>query len=452
MTTIESPAESLLDVATARAREWFPGSHRAWQAAGGIVPRGASRNRLWWPFPFYIQSAAGAHVTDIDGHEAIDCNLGFGSAILGHSRPEVLEAIEAQLRHGLLPGAISALEAGVAERIVSHVPGATWVTFAVSGTEATLGAVRIARASTGRRRIGKFEGGWHGFHDLLLYSNWRLEGPPEAPIAVAEQRGMAEGVADDLVILPYNNPAAFDILRRHGAEVACVIVEGMQGSGGAIPMERDFARELRAVCDEQDILLILDEVITGFRLGPSGAAGYLDITPDLTTLGKIIGGGLPAAAIVGEDRTRAVMESGEVNTQGTYAATPLAMAAGGALLDVLFGDEHVYAHLDAIGARVRDGIGAALKGADVVGQVTGVGPTWGLHFQATVPRSKRDQASADREAALAFPLYLLHEGALVSAPMHLGFVSAAHTLDDADRIGDAHARAFAQMRQDGFFS
>src|SRR5437016_5294065 len=186
-TTAHQDKQALVESVRRRFAEWFPRSYEHHLKAREVVPRGAARNRLWWPFAAYIVKGEGPYVHDLDGNRLIDCNLGFGSAILGHDHPELMSAIKEQLGRGLLPGSVSPHEESLARKLVDNVPGADWIGFAVSGTEATLGAIRIARAATGRKKVAKFEGGWHGWHDFLLFSVWRFEGSPEAPKPLPDQ-------------------------------------------------------------------------------------------------------------------------------------------------------------------------------------------------------------------------------------------------------------------------
>ena len=355
--------------ARTKAQGFAPKSFEHYEKARRLIPHGATRNRFWWPIPLYIDHAKGAYAYDLDGREYIDCLLGFGPMILGHRHPEVLEATQRQLLRGTQFGAPPPEELGLAEQIVASVPNAGWVVFVTSGTEATLAALRIARAATGRTKVAKFEGGWHGWHDLVLQSFYATHGRVESPDSVADSLGIPGAISEQVVTLPFNHPAAFDRIRDEAAELACVIVEGLQGSAGALVGSQSFITELREVCSQLGILLIFDEVITGFRLGPGGSAATYGVKPDLTTLGKAIGGGQPVAAVVGSPELFDLMHAGadaggshestgatgakEVVLGGTFSANPLGMAAGHAQLDVLLRDGETYATLDRLGERMR---------------------------------------------------------------------------------------------------
>jgi glutamate-1-semialdehyde 2,1-aminomutase len=408
--------------------------------------------------PIYICDGQGARVHDLDGLEYIDCNLGFGPLILGHSHPAVVEALFQQIPRGVHFGAACVSETELAAKIVEWVPGAEQVLFLNSGTEATLTAIRIARAATGRTKVAKFEGGWHGAQEFLLHNYVTIEGPAEEPTTVADMGGIPPEVTSTVTVLPYNDLNAIDIVRREGAELACVIVEPVQGAAGSLPADGEFLSALRAACDEVGAVLIMDEVITGFRVGPHGAAGVYEVTGDLTTLGKIVGGGLPVGVVCGKqsviERALTVLpvERGKrkpVLAAGTFAGNPLTMAAGLAQLEVLLGTPESYVRLDSLGETVRDGLAQICRELEIEAQATGMGSMWGLHFMKSRPTSLRDLRGSNREASRLLAAYLLLEGILMSSPIHLGFLSTAHREDEVSAVLDAHRTALARMKADG---
>jgi glutamate-1-semialdehyde 2,1-aminomutase len=467
MSTAATDRTALPEEARVRAQGFVPNSYAHYEQARTLVPHGATRNRFWWPIPLYVDRAQGAYAYDLDGHEYIDCLLGFGPMILGHGHPEVRAAIDRQLDRGTQYGAPPPEELGLARQIVESVPGAAWAVFLTSGTEATLSALRIARAATGRTKVAKFEGGWHGWHDFLLQSFYATHGPVEHPRTVPDSLGIPGAIADHVVTLPFNHDAAFDRIREEADDLACVIVEGLQGSAGALVGREDFMTRLRALCTELGILLILDEVITGFRLGAGGAAARYGIEPDLTTLGKAIGGGMPVAAVAGAPALFDLMHAGaagggshestgasgakEVVLGGTFSANPLGMAAGHAQLEVLLRDGSGYETLDRLGERMRSGLRGVIADLGIDAHVTGEGSIWGTNFTAAEPDSRRAQLDANKAVANVASSYLLTEGVLVSAPLHLGFLSTAHTEQDVDRVVEAHRRAFSAMLSEGIF-
>jgi glutamate-1-semialdehyde 2,1-aminomutase len=436
-------------------RELLPKRAARAERDGKLIPGGTTRSRFWWPIPIYIDHGEGARVTDIDGRTYIDCNLAFGPLILGHNHPVVTEAIRAQVERGVLFGPANEWEADLARMIVDNVPAADKVAFAGSGMEATLGALRIARAATGRQKVAKFEGGFHGIQDFLHQSFNSFGGPIAEAETIPDSGGITDAVRDNVVALPFNDAAAFERIERLADDLACVIVEPVQGGGGAIAPQDQFLVELSDVCREHGLLLVLDEVITGFRLGPSGGAGKYGVEPDLVALGKVVGGGLGIGAVAGRDRYLDLMRRGQngkaVGMGSTHSANPLSMAAGRAQLGVLLSDPALYEKLDRLGARMREGLTAAVDELDVVAQVTGAGSIWGIHFAGQSPLSIRDLVDANRWAARALPAYLLMEGVLVSAPYHLCFLSTEHTEVDVDEALDAHRRALRRMQGDGWF-
>jgi glutamate-1-semialdehyde 2,1-aminomutase len=452
---MDSKLQALLDAAAAEVTKKLPNSVERYQEACAVIPHGANRSRFWWPIPIYVESGEGSHLYDVDGHRLLDLVTGFGPLILGHRHPAVLAAIEDQLSRGLLFGAAGTDELELGQMIVSKVPGAESIVFLNSGTEATLCAVRLARAFTGKQKVAKFEGAWHGWHDILFHSFWSSGGEWDHPITIPDTLGVAAGAAEELTILPYNSPAAFDRIREQGGDLACVIVEGILGGGGAVPADPQFMRDLRRVCDETGVLLIMDEVITAFRLGETGAAGRFGIQGDLTAMGKIIGGGLPVGAVCGRSELLAKITpdaSGKaVVVTGTFAANPMTMAAGKAQLNVLFSDPGLYLKLDRLGDKMRSGIAAAAEESGVNAHVTGLSSMWGVHFTPQEPHNIREVRSDYEALGRLLSAYLLLDGVLVSSPMHLGFVSTAHTDQDVDVAIEAHAKAFQRMKREGAF-
>lgn len=437
-------------------RETLPASAARAERDAGLIPGATTRSRFWWPIPIYMDRGEGVRVTDIDGRTYIDCNLAFGPLILGHSHPAVVGAVRRQLDRGALFGPPNETEAELARMIVDNVPGAEKVAFAGSGMEATLGALRLARAATGRQKVAKFEGGFHGMQDYLHQSFGSVAGPLTAPETVSDSGGIAEAVRESVVALPFNHPAAFERIEAHADELACVILEPVQGGGGALPVDPEFLVGLSDLCQEKGILLILDEVITGFRLGASGGAGRYGVEPDLVTLGKVIGGGLGIGAVAGRARYLDLMVRGQdgkaVGMGSTHAANPLSMTAGAAQLEILLGDPEHYEKLDRLGTSMRDGLAAILDELGIVAQVTGDGSLWGLHFTDQTLHSIRDLSDANRWAGRVLPAYLLFEGVLIAAPYHLGFLSAVHTDEDIDSVLQAHRRALVRMKEDGWLS
>jgi glutamate-1-semialdehyde 2,1-aminomutase len=432
----------------------LPKTVEVFERAHRVVPGGFTRARFFWPLPICIDRGDGPYVFDVDGRRYIDCLLGFGTMILGHRPPEVIEAVQLQLGRGTQFGTAVASESELASIIVEHVPGAEQVIFVNSGTEATLGALRIARAATGRTKVAKFEGGWHGWNDHLLQSFFRYAGPAEHPETLPGSLGIPPAISEDVLTLPFNHPAAFELIRTHARELACVILEGLEGSAGCLVADSEWAQELKRTCEQCGVLLIMDEVITGFRMGPSGIAGKLGVQADLTTLGKTIGGGFPVGAICGRrELVETILpnnDGDQVLLAGTFSANPVTTVAGIAQLNALLGDPEAYERLDALGERMREGIRQVLAELDVQGAVAGAGSIWGVHLKTDVePRTVRESCGPGELGGIALTGYLLREGVLMEAPCYLGFVSTVHTAELVDEAIAAHRTALTKMKQDG---
>jgi glutamate-1-semialdehyde 2,1-aminomutase len=438
-----------------------PRSAALYEAACAVIPSGTvSRARILAPFPFLADRAKGAHLFDVDGHDYIDCTLGFGSQFLGHAHPVVVKAIQQSAEEGTSFGTPHAREAELARLLVAMIPCADKVTFCNSGSEATLNAIRIARAVTGKPRIAKFEGGYHGWYDAVLGSityDAEAAGPASDPRFVGHSIGVpAEDVANT-VVLPFNHDAAFEIIRRERDRLAVVLVEAIQGAGGAIPAEPSFLRELRTVCTECGVLLLIDEIITGFRLAAGGAQEYFGVTADIATYSKVIGAGLPLGIIAGRDDVMGVLGSTgdaardrreRVYYGGTFNGNVQAMAVGIAVLNFLRDHPGVYADVNALGDKVRQGIGDAARDGGYPVTVLGAGSLFMARFVDGPVRSHRDLAN-ERSAAYRemFPR-LLRQGVFLPNA-HFGLLSAAHTAADVDAIVDAHREVFSELRDGG---
>jgi glutamate-1-semialdehyde 2,1-aminomutase len=440
-------ARTSVEVNLGRSRDHY-------QRASVVVPAGTARSRFFWPLPVYAERGEGGYLFDVDGRKYIDCNLGIGPLLLGHRHPEVLDAIRLQLDRGVLFGAPVLEEATFAELLISVIPGAEQVILLNSGTEASMAALRIARAATGREKVGKFEGGWHGWQDGLFYSVQPSGDDPAKPETRPGSLGMARALEGTVVTLPFNDAAAFDRIRAEAADLACIIVEPIQGAAGCLVGDRSFLRELNRLCSELSIPLILDEVISGFRLGAEGAAGHYGLEPDMTMLGKAIGGGLPIGVLCGKKDLLSTLlpdSNGDaVVLAGTTSGNPITIAAANAQVSVLMRDDGaVYQKLHTLGQRMRNGLEAALAEAGVIGAVTGVGPWWGLHLGCSAPPANvREKSEAGRLASSVLAGYLNREGVHIMAPVHQAFLCTEHTEDDVDRVIEAHVVALSRMKEE----
>src|SRR5215471_6274923 len=427
---------------TTRSRQLFEEALR-------VMPGGNSRSTTFFdPYPFYIARGEGARIWDADGVERLDFNGNYTSLILGHANPQVVKAVQDAASLGLSFPGPTEHEIRLAEILTRRLPSMETVRFTNSGTEATMHAVRVARAFTGKSRIAKFEGAYHGTHDWVLVSvapDPAAAGSRKRPKSVAWSAGVPPMVLKHVVALPWNDAAACTkILEKQGGDVAAVIIDPMLANAGMIPAREGFLEGLRQVTERLGILLIFDEVIS-FRVAPGGAQERFGIRPDLTTLGKIIGGGLPVGAFGGRADIMAAYDPRQgrarISHGGTFNANPVTMAAGLATLNSLTPD--AYARLDALGERLRGGVARLLAGTRRKGQVTGLGSLFCLHWTTTALTDYRSSRPKDVEAPIRVFMGLLNEG-IVLTPRGLGACSLAMTDDDVDRFVNALARVLAR--------
>jgi glutamate-1-semialdehyde 2,1-aminomutase len=424
---------------TARSRQLFEEALRA-------MPGGNSRTTTFFdPYPFYITRGEGPRIWDADGTERLDFNGNYTSLILGHAHRDVVLAIQAAAAHGMSFPGPTEHEIRLAELITRRIPGMEVVRFANSGTEATMNAVRVARAFTGRTKIAKFEGAFHGTHDWVLVSvapDPSEAGSRKRPKSVASSSGIPPAVMKHVVVLPWNDAAACArILEKQGADIAAVLVDPLFANAGMIPAREGFLESLREATERLGILLIFDEVIS-FRIGPGGAQERFEIAPDLTTLGKIIGGGLAVGAFGGRAKVMNYYDPRggrpRLHQGGTFNANPLTMAGGVATMEQL--TPETYAKLDALGERLRSGVRRLLRRRGYPGQVTGTGSLFWLHHTRRRLSDFRSARPDDPRAPVRTFMALINEGVLVTQ-RGLGACSAAMTNVDVDRFVDALGRA-----------
>jgi glutamate-1-semialdehyde 2,1-aminomutase len=395
--------------------------------------------------PLAVVSAAGATVRTADGRELIDYIGAWGPALLGHAHPAVEAAVVDAARRGLVFGLASPPEVDLAEQIVARVPGCEVIRFVVTGTEATMSAVRVARAASGRRVVVKFAGAYHGHADMFLVS----AGSGAATLGIPDSPGVTPGAVQDTAIARFNDLASVDrCFADTEGGVAAVILEPVVGNMGCVPPDDGFLAGLRERCTRHGAVLIFDEVMSGFRVARGGAAERYGVTPDLVTLGKIVGGGVPLAAFGGRaDLMKQVAPAGKVYQAGTYAAHPLAVAAGLATLAAIDAAPQLYDELEARGQRLQTGLEQAAAAAGVPAVVQRVGSMWTVFFSARPIRSWDDAAAVSREAFATFFRAMLAQGILLPpSAFESAFLSIAH--DDAviARTLDAATAAFRQVR------
>jgi glutamate-1-semialdehyde 2,1-aminomutase len=394
--------------------------------------------------PLAIVEAHGARVRDVDGREYVDWIGAWGPALLGHAHPRVVEAVIAAARRGLVFGLASPDEVTLAERVTACVPGLEMVRFVATGTEAAMSAVRIARAATGRAGVLKFDGCYHGHADAFLIR----AGSGAATFGIPDSPGVTLGAARDTHVARYNDLDDVDrVFREVGDGLAAVIVEPVAGNMGCVPPAPGFLSGLRERCTRNGALLVFDEVITGFRLGPGGASRRYGVTADLVLLGKALGGGMPLAAFGGRrDLLERVAPAGPVYQAGTYAAHPLAIAAALAVLDVLDARPGLWDELETTGARLEEGLREAGTRAGVPLQVQRVGSMWTAFFAPRPVCSWDDASVADRERYGHFFRAMLARGVLLApSQFECAFLSAAHGPDEVDHTLAAATAALAEL-------
>ncbi|MFP4086716.1 MAG: glutamate-1-semialdehyde 2,1-aminomutase [Desulfobacteraceae bacterium] len=419
-------------------------SNALFEKAVRIIPGGVNSpvraGKSVGVIPPFIAEARGALIRDEDGNEYIDYVGSWGPMILGHSHPEVVQAVGQGLEKGTSYGAPTALEVAMAETIRRMVPSMEMVRMVNSGTEAAMSAIRLARGYTNRTKIVKFDGCYHGHADSLLVS----AGSGVATLGIPGSPGVPDALARHTLSLPFNDlggvQEAFD---RYGDDIACIIVEPVPGNMGVIVPEEPFLRGLREITRDHGALLIFDEVISGFRVAAGGAQERYRISPDLTCLGKIIGGGLPVGAYGGrEEIMRRMAPEGDIYQAGTLSGNPLAMAAGLAALHILM-TQDPFPDLDKKGDRLFSGLQAAAEDAGLSVTVNRVGSMGTLFFTAGPVTDFASAAQADQERYKAYYGHMLEQGIyLAPSPFEAAFVSTAHSEDMIRKTIQCAARAF----------
>ena len=396
------------------------------ERASRVMPGGVSRNTtLRRPYPIYAASARGCRITDLDGVERIDFANNMASLIHGHSHPAIVAAVAEQLPRGTAHTLGTEIEVRFAEHLCARIDSVDQIRFVNSGTEAVMSAIKVARAFTGRTKIAKSEGAYHGTYDYAEVSqvstpaDW---GPPEQPISVPVVHNTPTPVLEDVVVLPFNDPqTALNILDRHPGEIACVLLDVMPHRAGLFPATTGFATTLRDWASDDGALLLADEVIT-FRNRHGGAQKQYGLSPDLTALGKIIGGGFPVGAVAGSAEVMSVMnpysEQYLMPHSGTFSANPITLTAGLAAMELFTADE--IDRVNELGRAAREGIEAVIESRGFEASVTGDGSMFRIHMQQQAPRDYREAYPTPQAASrltrffdemLAAGILLIYSGA-----------------------------------------
>ena len=401
---------------------------RAFRAVGGT--------------PIFFREGSGAYLWDADGNKFIDYVGSWGPAILGHAHPDVVGVVQERAAKGMSFGAPTEGELQIAERLCALLPSIEQVRLTSSGTEATMSAIRLARGFTGRNKIVKFEGCYHGHGDALLVK----AGSGALTFGNPSSAGVPAEVVAHTIVLDYNDVDDLeDCFRKIGAEIACVIIEPVAGNMNFVLPRQEYMNALRSLCTKYGTVLIFDEVMTGFRVGLGGAQGHFRITPDLTTLGKVIGGGMPVGAFGGRrDIMAHLAPLGDVYQAGTLSGNPVAVAAGLKTLE-LVAAPGFFESLAKTTSELTDGLKAAAAGAGIEFSSTSLGGMFGIFFLPAVPTNYAEVMQSDKQRFNRFFHAMLKRGIyLAPSAFEAGFVSAAHSMADVDTTLRAAAEAFAE--------
>jgi glutamate-1-semialdehyde 2,1-aminomutase len=422
--------------------------------ASKILPGGVGGNgKFMQPYPLYVEKAYGGYVWDVDGNQYIDMLMGAGVHILGHHPEPVVDALAQQIQQSIHLYIPALPEVRLAQKINHLMPHVEMVRFINSGSEATMMVLRVARAYSGRDKIARFEGNYHGQHNYALVSTLTTAGELKQPQPSMDSAGIPKAVAEKVLVLPYNDAEnATRIIEENADELGAVIIEAFSAFGlGCIPADPEFLQAVREVTIKHGIPLIFDEVVTNFRLGLGGATEYFGVTPDLVAMGKILSGGVTMAAYGGK---REIMEKAVTPTaglwdlteqifqSGTFSGNPLSTTAGLAVLEELEKGEAL-PYLDGISDTLREGWQDLAKNTDLKMLVTGVKSIFQVHFGVDEIKNKRDLLSVDKATTREFHMGLIANGVLASA--HPLFLSSAHSEQDVDRILDVSKDVLSKM-------
>ena len=388
--------------------------------------------RAFKPYPFFTGSAGGSKITDVDGTTYIDHCLAYGPLILGHADPKVVREVSSQLTMGTAYGTPSENEIVLAKEVIDRIPSAEMVRFCNSGTEATMSAIRLARGFTGRDKIVKFEGAYHGAHDYVL-----VKGGSGAA-TLPDSAGIPVDTTKNTLSVPFNDEEALsELIKKEGQNIACIIMEVVMGNVGCIEPKPGFLEFVRKITEENDIVLIFDEVITGFRASRGGAQQYYGVTPDLTTLGKIVGGGLPMGAFCGKKEImELIAPQGSVYQAGTFSGNPISVQAGISTLTQL--DDAFYKELERKGNFLRGNIQSIIDDEEYNIQPVGLASMFQIYFNPAEVYNYEDAQQSDRKKFLRYFKSLLKQGVFIPpSQFECNFISNAHSMEDLQKTSDA---------------
>ena len=424
MVTVDKPIEEIYRAGSPRSLEHF-------ERARKVMPGGVKGVYFYQPYPLTMERGDGCYLYDAEGRQLLDCVGHHTALVLGNNHPAVMEAVRGQLERGIVFSGPAGMEVELAEEMNRRVPALERVRFCCSGTEATLHAIRLARGFSGRPKIAKFEGGYHGSHDVVEISvapPLDKVGPADAPLSVPTAGGISPHAAEEVVVVPYDDEAAVEkLVREHRGELACIICDAKTG---ILETRKEFVQAVRRIARENDLLFIMDEVV-GFRLGTGGQQEYYGIEPDLATYGKVVGGGFPVGALGGRADIMDLFDNTGGPTgffqSGTFSAHPITVVAGLATLQQL--TPEAFVHLDGLGERLRAGFDELAARIDVPMQTVVAGSLFAIHFTEEEVADYRSFARADKQLAHRVFLALIEEGYYLSH--WLGFNALSLPMDES---------------------
>jgi len=385
--------------------------------------------RAFEPYPFFVKKAKGSHLWDVDGNEYIDQCLGYGPLILGHSNPLVIEDVSKQIENGTTYGAPTENEISLAKMVVDRLPAAEMVRFVNSGTEATMSAIRLARGFTGKNKIIKFEGSYHGAHDYVLVKSG------SGAATLPDSLGIPKDTTKNTLSCPFNDEESLrKLIADENEEIAAIIVEPVMGNIGCVESNDDYLKFLREITEENNIVLIFDEVITGFRLSRGGAQTYYSVTPDLVTLGKIIGGGFPMGALAGSvELMEMISPQGNVYQAGTFNGNPVSVTAGISTLNQL--DQSFYKNLNKKGNYLREQIATVIEDLDLNINPVGLASMFQIYFNSEKVTNYEIAKKSDTKRFLVYFHELMKNGVFIPpSQFECNFLSSSHSDEDLEKL------------------
>ena len=408
-------------------------SQELFEESKKIIPGGVSSPvRAFKPYPFFVAKGEGSHIYDVDGNSYVDHCLAYGPLILGHADKTVVSDLTNQLTMGTAYGAPTENEIKLSREVINRIPSAEMVRFTNSGTEATMSAIRVARGFTKRDKIAKFEGAYHGAHDYCL-----VKGGSGAA-CLPDSLGIPLDTTKNTLTVPFNNEEALtELIEKEGENIACIIIEVVMGNIGCVEPKDGYLEFLRKITEENGIVLIFDEVITGFRLATGGAQEYYGVTPDMTTLGKIVGGGLPMGAFCGKKEImELVAPNGPVYQAGTFSGNPISVQAGLSTLKQL--NKDFYTSLNKKGEFLRSNIHDIVDELSLDISPVGLGSMFQIYFNPNEVTNYAEAQESDSERFLVYFRQLLKEGVFIPpSQFECNFISSAHEMEDLEKTANA---------------